>query len=211
MIPITLWIVEDDAGYRRMLQQILNWTDHITCEEIFPSCIEFFDALKSEKHPDMVLMDLGLPEMGGVEGIKKLAQVAPDITVMVLSVFQDKENVLQALEAGASGYLLKTASDEDIVKGINDIFMGKASLSPAVAKIVLDSMQQPVPEKQFDLSEREIQVLEKLADGLASKEIAGLLGISTPTVNFHLKNIYKKLDVPSQSGAVAKALRSNII
>lgn len=211
MIPITLWIVEDDTTYRRMLQRILKRAEYITCERVFPSCIEFLEAVKTDKQPDLVLMDLGLPEMGGVEGIRKLAHLAPDITVMVLTVFKDKNNVLQALEAGAAGYLLKTASGPEIIKGIGDIFMGQTALSPSVAKIVLEEMRQPLPIEDFDLSIREIEVLEQLAKGLAIQEIGDALGITARTARFHLGNIYAKLQVQSQSGAVAKALRSRII
>lgn len=211
MIPITLWIVEDDTVYRRMLQRILKKAKHITCDRVFPSCIEFLEAVKTEQQPDLVLMDLGLPEMGGVEGIKRLARLAPDITVMVLTVFKDKENVLQALEAGAAGYLLKTASGSEIIKGIDDIFMGQTALSPSVAKIVLEEMRQPSPVEYFDLSGREIEVLEHLAEGLSAQEIGDALNITERTTHFHLGNIYRKLEVQSQSGAVAKALRSRII
>tara|TARA_E500000075_G_scaffold93430_1_gene84861 strand:- start:171 stop:806 length:636 start_codon:yes stop_codon:yes gene_type:complete len=211
MIPITLWIVEDDTTYRRTLQRMLSREKNITCERVFPSCVELLDAMAVDKHPDLVLMDLGLPEMGGVEGIRRLARLAPNVTVLVLTVFQDKENVLRALDAGAAGYLLKTAQSRDIVKGINDIFMGQAALSPSVAKIVLEEMRQPMPIENFNLSDREIEVLEQLATGLNVQEIADALDITVRTVNFHLGNTYKKLEVQSQSAAVAKALRSRII
>lgn len=211
MIPITLWIVEDDTVYRRMLQRILKRAEHITCARVFPSCIEFLEAVKTDDHPDLVLMDLGLPEMGGVEGIKHLSRLAPDITVMVLTVFKDKDNVLKALDAGAAGYLLKTASGPEIIKGIDNVFMGQTALSPSVAKIVLEEMRRPAPVDDFDLSRREIQVLEQLAEGLSVQEIGDALNITARTARFHLGNIYEKLQVQSQSGAVAKALRSRII
>ncbi len=118
MIPINIWIVEDDAGYRSNLRRTLDLEEHITCSRVFPSCIEFFQAIETEPHPDLVLMDLGLPGMSGVEGIQQLKTVAPDVTVIVLTVFSDKEKVLQSLDAGAAGYLLKTAMPEEIVRGL---------------------------------------------------------------------------------------------
>ena len=211
MIPITTWVVEDNPTYRRMLQDLLNREEHITGIRVFPSCIEFLEAVEIEAHPDIVLMDLGLPEMGGVEGIKKLKELAPDITVVVLTVFNDKQKVLQALDAGAAGYLLKTATGPEILKGIQDVFMGQAALSPTVARIVLEEMRKPSPVDDFNLTDREVAVLEKLADGLSVKEIADKLNISRNTARFHLSNIYEKLQVPSQSGAVAKALRAGLI
>lgn len=211
MIPINIWLVEDDTGYRRALQEILNQEEHITCDRTFPSCAKLFDAIKTHPHPDLLLMDLGLPGMSGVEGIKKLAGLAPDLAVIVLTVFADKEKVLQALDAGASGYLLKTATSEEIISGLQQVFFGGAALSPSVAKVVLEEMRNPKPSEHFDLSPRELEVLELLALDLAVKEIADKLGISERTVSFHLTNLYAKLKVQSQSGALAKAFRAGIL
>lgn len=211
MIPRNLWIVEDDAGFRRTLRGLFNGEEHITCSRVFPSCIEMLTALDSEEHPNLILMDLGLPGMDGVEGIRKLSSLAPDIAVVVITVFHDKAKVLEALDAGAAGYLLKTATGKEIIEGLEQVFMGAAALSPRVAKIVLDEMQKPSNSETFDLSQREIEVLEQLAMDLSVKEIAANLGVSRRTAAFHLGNIYRKLQVQSQSGAVAKALRSGII
>ncbi len=211
MIPITIWVVEDESAYRRTLKRLLNRDDQITCSRVFPSCIEFLETIRGGDRPDIVLMDLGLPEMSGLEGIQQLSELAPDVTVLVLTVFREKEKVLQALDAGAEGYLLKSSTGPEIIKGIQDVFMGKAALSPSVAKIVLEEMRKPEPVDDFKLSDREIEVLEQLATGLSVKEIADLLNISTRTARFHLSNIYEKLKVQSQSGAVAKALRAGII
>ncbi len=211
MIPITIWVVEDDAGYRRTLQRLLNREEHITCSRVFSSCITLFEAIETEPHPDLVLMDLGLPGMGGVEGIQKLAGLAPDLAVVVLTVFADKAKVMESLNAGAAGYLLKSAMPQEIIHGLQDVFLGGAALSPSVAKMVLEEVRQSRPAGQFDLSAREIEVLELLAEGFATKQIADKLEISYRTVAFHLKNIYAKLGVQSQSGAVAMALRSGIL
>jgi DNA-binding NarL/FixJ family response regulator len=211
MIPIDVWIVEDDAGYRRNLRLSLDREKQVTCSRVFPSCVELFEAVATEKRPDVVLMDLGLPGMSGLEAIRKLTQVAPDVAVVVLTVFKDKEKVLEALDAGAAGYLLKESAGSEIVKGLQEVFQGGSALSPAIARIVVNELRKPKPAEQFSLSEREVQVLEKLAEGLAVKQIADTLGISMGTAGFHLTNIYKKLQVQSQTGAVAKALRAGII
>lgn len=211
MISINICVVEDDTSFRRSLQQLLNSEEHLVCDHVFPSCTKFLEFIKTEPHPDIVLMDLGLPGMGGIECINILKKVAPNITVIVLTVFSDKETVLQSLEAGAAGYLLKTTSSSEIIEGLQKVFYGEAVLSPSAVKIVLEKLRKPQSEKTFDLSEREIKVLELLAQDLSVKEIADILNISRHTAAFHLGNIYKKLQVQSQSGAVAKALRGGII
>ncbi|MDF7823919.1 response regulator transcription factor [Pontiellaceae bacterium B12227] len=211
MIPINIWLVEDDAGYRRNLKLSLELEDKITVGRVFPSCLEFFDALEKDSAPDVVLMDLGLPGMSGLEAIRIMSSEAPDVAVMVLTVFKDKEKVIEALDAGAAGYLLKESDGSEIVKGLREVFFGGSALSPAIARIVVEELRRPAPDDEFNLSTREIEVLEKLADGLAVKEIAHVLGISVGTTGFHLTNIYKKLQVQSQTGAVAKALRAGII
>ncbi|VGO16415.1 Response regulator protein VraR [Pontiella desulfatans] len=211
MIPMTVWVVEDDSVYRRSLEGMFERREKITCAHTFPSCIEFLEAVEQEPHPDIVLMDLGLPKMSGIEGIKRLKKRAPEITVLVLTTFKEKEAVLEALENGAAGYLLKTATEDEIINGIRDIFMGQSVLSPSVARIVLEEIRRPAPEEAFNLSDREIEVLEHLAEDLAPKEIAARLDITVRTARFHLSNIYEKLQVSSQTGAVAKALRSGII
>lgn len=211
MILINIWIVEDDAGYRRTLKQLLSSEEHLTCTRVFSSCISLFKAIETEPHPDLVLMDLGLPGMGGVEGIQKLAEIAPDLTVVVLTVFEDKKKVLESLDAGAAGYLLKSATPEEIIRGLYEVFQGGAVLSPSVAKMVLEEVRKPKSPGQFGLSPRERELLELLAEGLAGKQIAAELGISYGTVIFHMKNLYAKLEVQSQSAAIAKAFRAGVL
>ncbi len=211
MIPINIWLVEDDTGYRRALQEILNQEEHITCGRTFPTCAKLFEAIETHPHPDLVLMDLGLPGMGGVEGIQKLAIRAPDLAVVVLTVFSDKKKVLESLDAGAAGYLLKSASPQELIRGLQEVFLGGAALSPSIAKVVLEEMRKPKPSESFNLSPREMEVLELLAQDLVVKEMADKLGVSERTVSFHLTNLYAKLKVQSQSGALAKAFRAGIL
>ena len=211
MTPIAVWVVEDDAGFRRTLKNLLNDEEQMICNQVFPSCAPLFTALQTDKPPDLIMMDLGLPGMDGVEGIRQLATLAPDVAVIVITVFREKEKVLEALDAGAAGYLLKTATGLEIAQGIRQVFRGAAALSPSVAKIVLDEMRKPSGGEEFHLTKREVEVLEQLARDLSVQEIADKLGISRRTAAFHLENIYRKLEVQSQSGAVAKALRSGII
>ena len=211
MKTIHVWIVEDDAVYRRTLKRMLEGDKRIVCSRVFPSCVELFEVIETGEHPDLVLMDLGLPDMGGIEGIRKLASLAPDVTVLVLTVFREKQKVVQALDAGAAGYLLKTDTARAIIEGVHQVVLGGSPLSPAVARVVLEELRKPAPKADFHLTARELEVVEKLAEGLPIKQIADTLGISRRTAAFHLEKIYEKLKVQSQSGAVAKALRSGII
>jgi DNA-binding NarL/FixJ family response regulator len=211
MIPINIWVVEDDTVYRRSLQRLLNSEEHITCSRVFSSCITLLEAIETEPHPDLVLMDLGLPDMGGVEGIQRLAVLAPDLAVVVLTVFADKEKVLESLDAGAAGYLLKSATPEEIVHGLQDVFLGGAALSPAVAKTVLQEMRKPKASEQIKLSPREMEALKLLAAGHPVKQVADELGISFDTARFHIKNLYTKLHVQSQSGAITKAYKAGLL
>lgn len=210
MTPINIWIVEDDSGYRRNLQISLQRQEHITCSRTFPNCIKFLDAIEAGDRPDVVLMDLGLPQMGGVEGIERLKAIDADVSVLVLTVEEKKDMVMRALDAGAMGYLLKASSVQEIINALEQVIQGGAALGAGVAKLVMGEIRKPAKE-DFGLSAREVEVLEQLAEGLSSKEIGAALSISTATVNFHLGRIYQKLDVQSQTGAVAKALRSDII
>jgi DNA-binding NarL/FixJ family response regulator len=211
MAPLNIWIVEDDTGFRRTLQKLLNRDEHMSCDRVFPSCTKLFNAIATEPHPDLLLMDLGLPGMGGMDGIRKLSELAPNLDVVVLTVFADKEKVLESLDAGAAGYLLKSATPQEIIRGIQEVFAGGSALSPAVARVVLEEMRKAKPSGDFDLTPREVEVLEQLASGLSVKEIAEVLKISRSTVSGHLEKIYGKLNVQSQSGAVAKALRAGVI
>lgn len=211
MIPVRAWVVEDDSGYRAMLCDILSVSDSVVSCEGFPSCIEMFEQINPTQLPDVVLMDLGLPHMSGVDGIRKLMTVAPELAVIVLTVFSQKGKVFEALEAGASGYLLKSASGPEIVDALQDVVQGSLPLSPAIAKIVLDKIRCPVSPQSLKLAAREVEVLEKLALDFSVKQIARDLDISQNTVTTYLRRIYSKLQVQSQSGAVAKAIRRGLI
>jgi DNA-binding NarL/FixJ family response regulator len=129
---MNIWIVEDDPGYRRNLRMSLELEEGVSVGRVFPSCIEFFDALEIEAQPDAVLMDLGLPGMSGTEAIRKLSKVAPEVAVMILTVFKEKKKVLEALDAGAAGYLLKESDAPEIVKGLREVISGGTAWSPSV-------------------------------------------------------------------------------
>jgi len=121
---MNIWIVEDDAGYRRNLRMSLEMESDITVGNVFPSCVEFFESLSRDVPPDVVLMDMGLPGMSGIEAIRKLSTVAPDLAVMVLTVFKDKKKVQEAMDAGAAGYLLKESEATEISAALQELYAG---------------------------------------------------------------------------------------
>lgn len=124
---MNVWIVEDDAGYRRNLRMSLELEDDISVGYVFPSCVEFFETIETEDPPDVVLMDLGLPGMSGIEAIRKIAVEAPGLAVIVLTVFKDKLKVQEAMEAGAAGYLLKESDSVEINTALQEVFAGAPS------------------------------------------------------------------------------------
>jgi DNA-binding NarL/FixJ family response regulator len=130
---MNVWIVEDDAGYRRNLLMSLELDEAVTAIRAFPSCEEFFNTLAMENSPDIVLMDLGLPGMSGIEAIQKLSVEAPEVAVMVLTVFKDKKRVREAMDSGASGYLLKASDGPEIMSSLKEIVAGGSALSPVLA------------------------------------------------------------------------------
>ncbi len=131
---MNIWIVEDDAGYRRNLRMSLEMEDDVFVGRVFPSCTEFFRALETDPSPDVVLMDMGLPGMSGIDALHLLAKTVPDLAVMILTVFQEKEKVLKAMDAGAKGYLLKESEAADIVNDLREMLAGGEPVRTVVAQ-----------------------------------------------------------------------------
>lgn len=209
--PPIVWMVEDDTRYRNHLHTLLKQRTSLHCPYSFASCKGLFEALeKADQSPDVILMDIGLPGISGLEGIRQLERIDAKIRVIVLTVFEDEEKVLNAVEAGAAGYLLKSATIDEIEKGIHDVLYGGAVLSREVAMLIMDTIRTERPERN-PLSPQETVVLQKLSQDLSIKQIAADLNISAHTVNFHLRNIYRKFDVHSQAAAVSRGIRQGLI
>ena len=167
--------------------------------------------------PQLILIDLSLPGITGIEGLEKIKALFPEILFMVLTGSDQQQDIFNAISKGASGYLLKNTSIELIISGIEDIIAGGASLDPHVASMVLGAFKPTNKKKkqasktEHDLTDREVEVLELLAEGKAIKEISHQMSLSSHTIKFHVANTYKKLNVQSQAGAVAKGIRKGII
>ncbi len=213
---IDVWLVEDNRSYARALARALGSGQDINCTSQFRSAEELFLAL-NDRQPDVVLLDVQLP---GIDGLTALAQLRREhvaIKVLVLTAFDDDDKIFRAVCAGASGYLLKTSKTEEILNAVNEAWHGGAPMTPCVARRVLDlfaTMSSSLPAKQHItdlLTDRERDVLRLMADGLVKKEIAQRLHLSVHTVNTHIRSIYEKLHVSTNTGAVAKALREDLI
>jgi DNA-binding NarL/FixJ family response regulator len=207
-MPITISIVEDNDQLRGTLARVLNRTEDLQCVSQFGNAEDALKALPQEK-PSVVLMDINLPGMNGVECVRQLKQLCPTTQVIMLTVYEDTENIFNALAAGATGYMLKRTPRAELIMAIRDVLKGGSPMTTHIARKVVQSFQRPVAASQptEDLSPREKEVLDCLAQGFLYKEIAEKLGISYETVHTYIRRIYEKLQVRTRTEAVAKFLR----
>ncbi|MFZ1462066.1 MAG: response regulator transcription factor [Ignavibacteria bacterium] len=204
---IKVSIVEDDKLILEAIRDLIIETDGFNCSGYYGDCESAIEDMKNNR-PDVMLMDIELPGISGIEGVKKIKELYPKTDIIMLTVHEDLSLVFQALTAGACGYLDKSASEEKIIESIKEISDGGAPMSYKIAKLVVSSFQKK-PESV--LTKREFDVLDQLCKGQSYKEIAYKLFISVGTVRHHIKNIYFKLHVHSKSEAVAKALKERIV
>ena len=207
-MSISVSIVEDNNQLRATLARVLNRADGFRCLSQYGNAE---DALKDlpRIRPDVVLMDINLPGMNGVQCVRQLKALLPEIQVMMLTVYEDTENIFNALAAGAGGYMLKRTSSKELLEAIQDVQRGGSPMTMHIARKVVQSFQHTAATAQSteNLSEREQQVLDCLSRGLMYKEIAEKLGISYETVHTYIRRIYEKLQVRTRTEAVAKFLR----
>lgn len=204
---IKVSIVEDDKIIRESIADLINDTEGFECIGSYSDCESCLRDIPKNK-PSVILMDIELPGISGIEGVKRIKDKFPEIDVIMLTVHEDLSLVFDALRAGACGYLDKSTPEEKILDSIREITEGGAPMSYKIAKLVVSSFQQ---KTESSLTNREQNVLDELCRGLSYKEIAYKLFISVGTVRHHIKNIYHKLHVHSKSEAVAKALKQGII
>ena len=204
-VSIVISIVEDDAPARGMLADWIRHTQGFRCAGVHGSAEAAIATLPAEK-PSVVLMDINLPGMSGIECVHRLKPLLPDTQFVMLTVYEDADHIFNALTAGASGYLLKRMPRAELLAAIKDVHAGGSPMSSHIARKVVQSFQRPglQPSDAEDLSPREREVLELLSRGYLYKEIAVSLQISGPTVNTYIRRIYEKLHVRSRSQAVAK-------
>ena len=215
MDHIKVLIVDDHTVVRDGLTAVLGRADDFTVVGEAQNGLEAVERAL-ELRPDVVLMDLRMPEMDGVAAMRRIGEEAPEVRFIVLTTYDNDEYIFNAIEAGARGYLLKDVSREELFQAVRAVHRGESLIQPAVAARVLDrfaqlSRQASKGATRGMLSERELKVLESMAQGSANKEIAASLSISESTVKTHVANIFSKLDVSGRTEAVTQALQRGII
>jgi len=210
--PITIWVIEDNLRYRKSLSGLINRTAGMQCPETFGTCEDALDLLDPGTAPNVILLDIGLPGMSGLDGIEKFKSLIPSIHIIILTVYDDNDKVFKALCAGVSGYLLKDSSPEKIIDSIKEVLAGGAPMNMPIARKVLEMFAQFNPKKSdYGLTEREKEILQRMVAGLTKQQIADKLFLSFHTVSTHLKNIYTKLHVNTRSGAVSKVYKEHLL
>jgi len=210
--PFRVVVIEDQRELRNGLQTLLDFTPTFTCVKSFGAMDEALRNIESDT-ADLILTDIGLPRLNGIEGTRILREKFPELPIVVLTVHEEDDKIFQALCAGANGYLLKNTPAAKIIEALKEVLEGGAPMSPNVARRVVQLFRtfSPPETAEYHLTEQEKQILKLLVDGHHYKTAAYELGISTSTVSFHLKNIYTKLQVHSKTEAVAKALRERLV
>lgn len=215
MKEISVAIVEDHSDLRAGLELTLESESGIQCSGSYDRCETLIhDIAGGKQEPQVIMMDIGLPGISGIEGVRRIKAIHPDVEILMLTIYEDDAHVFQAICAGAAGYLLKNSDQSEILAAIRQVAGGGIPMTPAIARRVMVMFRDfaPAPPRtEVHLTPREKEVLTSLVNGLNYKEIASEYFISLDTVRNHIRHIYQKLGVHSKSEAVAKALRQRLI
>lgn len=206
---------DDNKARLEGIELLINQTPDMHCIGAFEDCTKIVQQVINLK-PTVVLMDIDMPKINGIEALKLIKKTAPEVSVIMQTVFDDDDKIFDAIQAGANGYYLKKTAPEKLIEGIREVAQGGAYMTPSIAMKVLNIFQTIAPNNErgknhFKLTEREIEILSLMVEGLNYKAIAERFNISWHTVNAHTKKIYEKLHVHSAQEAVAKAVKQNII
>lgn len=209
---IKVAVYEDNPTLRTSLTHLLQSSEEFEFLGAYDSPVNILENCKKAE-PDVILMDVDMPLMNGIEATRIVKDYYPNINILILTVFEDRDKLFSALQAGASGYLLKKSKIIEIIEAIHEIYNGGSPMTPAIARKVLEFFAQPkvIKNEENRLSERELDILKCLVNGDSYKMIASNCYISMGTVRSHINNIYKKLHVNSKSEAVVKALKEKIV
>ncbi len=206
-------VFDDHAKRLDGLRMLIDSTDDLECVGVFADCREVVRHVMECK-PDVVLMDIDMPHVDGLQGVTLLRKQFKDLKILMQTVFEDNEKIFAAIVAGADGYLLKQTAPSELLEAIVEVTKGGAPMTPAIARKVLQLCalrSGPSRPNDFDLTERETEILKLLVDGFSYKSIAAKCNISHGTVNTHISHIYEKLQVNSMASAVSLALREGLV
>ncbi len=208
---IKVLVYDDNRGRQEGLELLINQTKDMVCVATFENCSNVVHEVEMFK-PDVVLMDIDMPDVNGIEGLKLIRKHAPGVMVVMQTVFEEEEKIFEAIRSGAHGYFLKKTTPVKLIEGIRDVRDGGAPMTASVAHKVLEVFRQSSKDKEnFYLTERELEILSRLVKGMSYKMIADACGITWNTVNSHCKKIYEKLHVHSATEAVVKAIEQKIV
>lgn len=213
MNQIRVAIFEDNKHLRESLYYLINGTEGFSCTGAYADGNDLQFQLKKSM-PDVVLMDIEMPGINGIEAVKIIRQQFPTVQVLMQTIFHDDDNIFNAICAGASGYILKTTSPADYIEAIKDVYNGGSPMTGSIARRVLELFQRnisPVASTDYQLTPKEKEILQQLVKGKSFKMIADAIGATYETVRTHMKNIYAKLHVNSNTEAVSKALSEKIV
>jgi DNA-binding NarL/FixJ family response regulator len=206
-----IWIVEDNVFFKNCLIDLINNETDLVCSHSFNSCEKTLQQLELGSHPSIILLDIGLPGMSGLEGIQKFKQLTPSTQIIIITVHEDSDSIFQAICSGAAGYLLKDSPGEKIIEAIHDVQKGGSPINAQIARKVLKAFAASnIPSPDYDLTGREREILLHMINGLTKKEIGIKLSLSYHTIDTHVRKIYERLHVNKRSSAVAKALIQKI-
>lgn len=208
MNGIKVILFDDNELLRDSIAMLLNDAGDFDLAGSYANCLDVIKNIQQTK-PDVVIMDIDMPGMNGIEGVKLIRKNFPTVQILMQTVFDDDEKVFAAIKAGAAGYILKNTDPKNILEAVREVYTGGAPMTPSIARKVLQQFQQPQKD-DFNLSVREKEVLSLLVDGLSYKMISDKLNITYDTVRAHMKKIYEKLHVSSMTEAVAKAINQKL-
>ncbi len=213
MKNFTTIIFDDNKPRRELLEMLINTTEGLECIGAYNDCTDVVEIVGNHI-PDIVLMDIDMPHVNGIEGVRLIKQSFPGVIILMQTVFEDDKKIFDAIMAGADGYILKKATPEKLIESIFEAIEGGAPMSPSVAKQVLHlfySQKSQQQENEFNLTKREQEILTLLVQGYSYRKISEKCFISYPTVNSHISHIYEKLHVKNGIEAVAKAIEKKIV
>ncbi len=213
MEEIKVVVFDDNKPRRELLQLLINSKEHYSCIGAYEDCRMIIKKIASDE-PHVILMDIDMPHVDGIEGLKLVKQHFPKIRILMQTIFEDEEKIFQAIINGANGYILKKASPQKLLEAISDVMQGGAPMTPTIAQQVLNLFNNKyasAQKKKFDLTRREEEILSFLVQGYSYKMICKELNLTYATVNSHISHLYEKLHVSSGAQAVAKALENGMI